>query len=267
MTTDRIAPSPRRLGVVSFLNARPLIEGLTARGDIDITFDVPARLPGLLEDRRVEAALVPVIDLVRPHRRWKLISDACIGSDGETFTVRIFSKVPPQDIHRLHVDGDSHTSVALATVIWLEKFGRRLEVIPLSAAANLAECEAILLIGDKVVNHQLVDFDLQTDLGGAWKSLTGLPFVFAAWAAHAEEPDEPLAGLLNAARNRGVANAAAIAENIGPGLGWPVELAKRYLMRRLSFRLTSAHREGLHLFLSKVRAHNLVPGMQEPAFA
>ena len=256
-----------RLGVVSFLNSRPLVEGLDATQDVELTFDVPSALPGLLETGQVDAALVPVIDMVRPGRSWKIVSDACIGCNGETLTVRIFSRVPPERIRRLHVDGDSHTSVALATVIWQEMFGQRLMISPFRGSEDLENCEALLLIGDKVVTSHVVDLDIQIDLGGAWKSLTGLPFVFAVWAAHTSFDERELAGRLAKARDRGVADAARIAAEAGPHLGWPVALAERYLMQRLNFRITPEHRRGLEYFLSKVQQYGLVPNMQEPVFA
>jgi chorismate dehydratase len=256
-----------RLGVVSFLNARPLVEGLDAERGVSLTFDVPSALPALLDTSQVDAALVPVIDLVRPGRSWKIVSDACIGCNGETLTVRIFSRIPPEQITRLHVDGDSHTSVALATVIWQEMFGRRLFITPFRGAADLVSCEALLLIGDKVVTSHVVDLDIQIDLGGAWKSLTGLPFVFAVWAAQSTYSAAGLARLLAEARDRGVANVPHIAAEAGPHLGWPVALAERYLGHRLNFRITPEHRRGLETFLEKVQQLGLVPNMQEPVFA
>jgi len=259
--------STYRLGVVSFLNARPLIQGLDRRPDISLLFDVPARLPELLDREEVHSALVPVIDLVQPDRRWKIISNACIGCDGETLTVRVFSRVPPGEIEHLHVDGDSHTSVALAQVVWQERFGRRLRVTPFTPTTDHDDCQAILLIGDKVVSHTLTDFDIQTDLGGAWKSLTGLPFVFAVWAAREESAEGHLSAILSAARDAGIAHARRIATDTGPGLGWPVELACRYLTHRLRFTLSAAHRQGMELFFRMVREQNLVPGMRQQVFA
>lgn len=257
-----------RLGVVSFLNARPLIEGLEGpNSGIDLVFDVPSRLGELLDAELVDAALTPVIDLVRPGRAWNIISDACIGCDGETLTVRVFSRVPAAAIRRLHADGDSRTSVVLARVIWRELYGTELAVLPFEPAAESSEREAVLLIGDKVINPHLPDLDLEIDLGGAWKSLTGLPFVFAVWAARRGRDLGGLADRLEEARDRGVARAAEIAEHAGPGMGWPVELAKRYLVRRLVFTLSERHREGLGLFLDLAKKHGLVPDPPDLVYA
>ena len=57
-------------------------------------------------------------------------SDACIGCDGETMTVRVFSQVPPDRIRALSVDPDSHTSVALARILWRDLYNREFELTP-----------------------------------------------------------------------------------------------------------------------------------------
>ncbi len=256
-----------RLGVVSFLNARPLIAGLEADDRVALRFDVPAALPALLDRGAVDLALVPVIDVLRSPGRLAVVSDACIGCDGETLTVRVFSQVPPDRIRALRVDGDSHTSVALARVLWRALYGVRLDVEPFDARQTPPESHpAVLLIGDKVVDPRRGRFAYEVDLGGAWRQHTGLPFVFAVWArrtaAAGPEPDAAR-GLLEAARDRGVAQAAAIAHEVGPRLGWPGALAERYLTRCLTFRLDSRAIAGAARFAQACRAEGLVP--EDPA--
>jgi len=257
------------LGVVSFLNARPLIEGLDAEPDIRLEYAVPSALAGMLLDGQVDAALIPVVDLGRRAGgtpgggAWEQVSDACIGSDGPTLTVRAFSRVPPERMTTLHVDGDSHTSVALARLIWSRCYGRRLALVPLAEAAGLDRCESVLLIGDKVVTMPPHEFAYEIDLGEAWKRWTGLPFVFAVWVAGAGWDNAVLARRLNAARDRGVARAAEIAAEVGPNHGWPVELACEYLTRRLMYTLTAAARAGLERFLDLASADGLLAARQE----
>ena len=246
-----------RLGVVSFLNARPLIEGLAERGDVEIVYDVPARLPDSLEAGQADAALIPIIDVLRSGGRYRVVSDACIGCDGETMTVRVFSQVPPDRIETLWVDGDSHTSVALAAILWRELYRRELTLQPVSTGEQaIDQLESVLLIGDKVVDSRRGSFAYEVDLGGAWRQHTGLPFVFAVWACRNVAADgssagdglDQLASSLSRARDRGVARAAEIAETHGPELGWPVELARRYLTRCLSYKLDARSIEGANLF-------------------
>lgn len=260
--TDRL-----RLGVVSFLNARPLVQGLDTDASVELIFDVPSRLADLLERRTVDAALVPVIELIKPRRDWRVVSDACIGCDGETLTVRVFSREAPERVRTLCVDGDSRTSVLLARLIWQEVYGRAISVMPYRGNERRDECDAVLLIGDKVVTRKLIDFEIETDLGSAWKSLTGLPFVFAVWAASGERRLAALDERLRAARDAGVKAAEFIAADFGPGHGWPVALAQRYLTSRIKYTLGPRQREGLARFLELVREHELIGPTRELVFA
>lgn len=264
-----VVDRPHRLGVVSYLNAKPLIEGLDRDPRFALVLDVPARLPAMLDDGRVDVALVPTVDLVQPGRDWRVISDACIGCDGETLTVRVFSRGPAGGIRRLFVDGDSHTSVALARILWREHFGKPLDTIPLNERSDERDDDGVLLIGDKVIRHGLIGYDVETDLGSLWKSMTTLPFVFAAWAVRSDADFDKaaVAGRLEAARDAGVAAADMIAADLGPGLGWPVNLARRYLTQRLKFTLGPRQRVGMNKFLSFARDHALVPQESELVFA
>ncbi len=259
--------TPRRLGVVSFLNAKPLIAGLERDDAVELIFAVPSRLPGMLESGEIEVGLVPVIDIGQRRDRWRIVSDACIGCDGETLTVRVFSRVPAERITRLHVDGDSHTSVALARIIWREMYNTDLEILPYTEAAAAEDCHAVLLIGDKVVNHGLIGYDMQTDLGSAWKSLTSLPFVFAAWAAQVGTELGDIESRLRAARDRGIASAEMIAADFGPGMGWPVALAKRYLSARLRFTIEDRYVEAMDRFFELAAKHKVIVESEAPAIS
>lgn len=256
-----------RLGVVSFLNARPLVHGLDCARDVELVFDVPSKLGELVDSGAVDVALVPVVDFAGPNRAWQIVSDACIGCDGETLTVRVFSRVRPEEVRRLHVDGDSHTSVVLAGVIWRELYGIDLEIVAFGGDETVDECEAVLLIGDKVVHNTLLEYDIQTDLGSAWKTLTGLPFVFAAWAGPVDRDFGELPARLSVARDGGVKAAELIAADFGPGLSWPVALAKRYLTKRLKFNLGERQREAMRRFFDLASKHGLLRNPQELVFA
>ncbi|NLX12725.1 MAG: menaquinone biosynthesis protein [Phycisphaerales bacterium] len=258
------------LGAVSYLNSRPLIEGLAAEPLVRLIGAVPADLADLLTTGQADAALIPVVDLARnggghaSDSRWERISNACIGCDGPTMTVRIFSHLPPERIEVLHTDTHSHTSVALARLLWWRRYGKRLRVEPVEARNGIDHCPSVLLIGDKVVSIPTRVFEYDIDLGSAWKEWTGLPFVFAVWATRSSRNQETLAGLLNQARDRGLTKAAAIASTQGPAHGWPVPLAEEYLTRRMKYILTPAALEGMKRFLDLATQDGLLIDHREP---
>ncbi len=267
LSHETVNPRVRSLGVVSFLNARPLWWSLSDRADLAIRPAVPSKLAAVLQDRSCDAALLPVVDYWKGRDHLRLVSNACIASDGETLTVRVFSKVPPERLDCLHVDGDSHTSVVLAQVVWRELYGRSLELrrwAPVPATGSAATgteavaADAVLLIGDKVVRDAPRGFGFQVDLGAAWRHVTGLPFVFAAWAAEPGAAGDELARLLEAARDAGVAAVEEIARQESPAHGWPPQLALTYLRDIMRYTMTDAMRAGLDRFFELAAKHGFL---------
>jgi chorismate dehydratase len=234
------------VGSVSFLNAKPLIYGLESDPTVKLSLDVPSRLLDGLLDERYDVALLPVIDFQRmPGLR--LVPSGGIGCDGPTLTVRIFSPVPLEQIATLACDTDSHTSVALARIVLARLYNVRPRFVDLAAGAVKRET-ALLLIGDKVVCEEPKGLPHQLDLGDAWKRLTGLPFVFAAWIARAGVELGSLPGRLEVAKRDGLAHLDEIILRYAVPRGWPPEVAHRYLAEYLKFDVGSQHVAAIRKF-------------------
>jgi len=257
-------PRLHRIAVVPYLNTRPLIWGLDETAEVELVRAVPSELRGKLAGGEVQAALMPSIDLQRFDRPLTVIRAGCIASAGPTLTVRVFSQVPAEDVNVLWADTDSHASVALARVLWAATFHRELHVIPFDTRQRppQMDAEAVLLIGDKVVTDPPLGYDYQIDLGAMWYEMTGLPFVFAAWAAAPGADCAALCGLLGRARAGGQRRAEQIAREYGPAYGWPADLAVQYLTRNLEFAFTDAHREGMEEFFDRAREYGILQSVR-----
>ena len=250
-----------RIASVSFLNARPLIEGLDRDPRVRLTLDVPSRLLESLRDDRADVALLPVIDYQR-LAGLTIIPAGGIGSDGATLTVRIFSRVPIDQVRSLACDPDSHTSVALARIILARRHDLRPEFTDLSRASD-DPTQARLLIGDKVVCDEPRGFPHQLDLGDEWKSLTGLPFVFATWTARTSTPDlATLARILDDARERGLATVGDIVRDHAEPRGWPSALARDYLTRHLQFHVGERELDAIRTFHQLAAAEQIIPDVR-----
>ena len=155
------------VAAVSFLNARPLIEGLEEDPGIHLISDVPSRLLETLIEDRASVALCPVIDFQLSPVELSIVPAGAIGSDGPTLTVRVFSQLPMEEVVQVQTDGDSHTSVALLKVVFNELYQRVPEVQTLASTDVNGSAEpptTVLLIGDKVVSTDKPDFKGRTSV-------------------------------------------------------------------------------------------------------
>jgi chorismate dehydratase len=257
-----------RLGAVSYLNTKPLVAGLDAQPDLfSLRFDVPAQCATLLHEGRVDLGLIPAIEYLRG--RYHIVPGVAIGSHGPIASVAIFSRVPLDRVATLALDTSSRTSVALTRVLC----ARRWQIAPKLIAAEpdlramLTRADAALVIGDPAlaIDHDALGV-LKTDLGSEWLALTGLPFVYAVWAGREGAVRDVHVAALNAARDRGVAAAAAIAENEGQGNPRRTAKALEYLRDNLKYGLGPQEIAGLRQFHELASEQGLVPGPQELRF-
>jgi chorismate dehydratase len=246
-------PEPRgtvRIGAVSYLNSKPLIEALDELApSADLELDVPSRLADRLVDGSLDVALVPSFECLR-RPGYEIVPDACVATHGPVLSVKLYSRVAPGEIRRVALDEGSRTSAALVRVMLAERYGvwPQTEPLPLGSSPESVQADAVLVIGDRAIHPPRERFAVTWDLGEEWLAWTGLPFVFAVWAAQGGADLGDVPDALNEARDRGVASLEEIARREGPRIGIPVETARRYLTRNLHFSLGDAERSGLALF-------------------
>ncbi|HUS40597.1 MAG TPA: menaquinone biosynthesis protein [Pirellulales bacterium] len=250
-----------RVGAVNYLNTKPLVYGLDQLApQADIVYDVPSRLADGLADGRFDIALVPSIELLR-HPNYAIVSDACIGCRGPVLSVKLFMRVPPDQVRTLALDEGSRTSVGLALVLLDRLSGVRpeLESLPLGCQLGDSTADAILLIGDRAMHSPVGSFHTVWDLGDQWCRWTGYPFVFAMWTSRAGCELGDLEAVLAAARDAGVANLEQIASREAGPLGLTVPQCFSYLNDNLNFRYGDGERQGMELFFEYAAAIGLAP--------
>ena len=259
-TEDAVATHGPRVGAVQYLNTRPLVHGLAAAG-VDVRYDLPSRLADRLASGGLDVALVPVIELFRGPG-YRIVSDACIGCRGPVMSVKLLFRTPPGRVATLAVDEGSRTSAALARILLAERHGvsPRVEPLPIGAGPGDTRADAVLLIGDRALGPAGGGaFQVVWDLGDEWCRWTGLPFVFAVWAAPSRVDATAMESLLTRARDSGVANLAAIAAAEAAGHGLTVPQCLGYLRDNLHFHLGAREREALEVFRDKAAVLGLAP--------
>jgi len=241
---------PARLGAVSYLNTKPLVRGLESRPDLfDLRFDVPAICAMLLHEGRVDVGLIPAIEYLRGD--YRIVNGIAIGSDGVVDSVAIFARTPIERVQTLALDTSSRTSVALTRILCAKHWG----IAPVFTTAEpdvagmLARADAALVIGDPALDIDPARIGAtKIDLGEAWKALTGLPFVYAAWSGREGALDPEQVTALQTARTRGEAELLTIARETAPGDAVAAEKVLRYLRDTLRYGLGDREVAGLERF-------------------
>src|SRR5215471_11073597 len=111
-----------KVGVVSHLNTKPLIYGFEQgmmQDRVELVPDYPSRIAGMLINDEIDLGLVPVAVIPRLRDSY-IISDYCIGAEGEVASVCLFSDVPLGQVKEVLLDYQSRTSVRLARLLLKE---------------------------------------------------------------------------------------------------------------------------------------------------
>jgi chorismate dehydratase len=247
-----------RLGLVSYLNTSPFRYGLQELGHTNWINEVPSRLLPLLESGEVEAAVLPALDALT-HPELPLLPGSCIASHGTAYSVRLFSRIPLRQATTVALDTSSHTSAALTRIV-LAHMGCSPAFIPMAPDldAMLSAADAALLIGDPCMRADSSGL-VVTDLGEEWLRLTGLPFVFAVWAARPGSDLAALTSLIARAKEIGRAAVEQVAREGSQRLGLDRELCLVYLRDHMRYDLTEPELAALEKYRQLCVAQNLIP--------
>ncbi len=240
-----------RVGAVNYLNTKPLIYGFEQgmmKEEITLTVDYPANLAQMLLDDTIDIGLIPVA-VIPGLKEHYITGNYCIGCNGAVASVCLFSEVPLQEITHILLDYQSRTSVALLKILLQEHW--HISPVVQEAATGyetlITGTTAGLVIGDRAFKQRTRSKYIY-DLGTAWKEMTGLPFVFAAWVAN-KKMDAAFIHSFNLAAGAGLQHLDTIA-----GLASLEEYSLyKYYTENISYSLDADKQQALALFLSKLQ--------------
>ena len=231
-----------RLGRISYVNMAPVFHRLTH--EVEEVTGVPTELNRMLLAGGLDVAPISSIEYARNASRLRLLPRLCVSSEGAVDSIQLVTRIPLGQVRSVAVTPESATSVVLTRVLL-----PRAEIRPLDEDAD-----ARLLIGDAALRSAFEDPTPHHDLGRLWLERTGLPMVFAVWAAPEPVVDglgelqESLVASVRLARSE----PERLAHEASDRYGYPAGFLARYF-EKLRYSFGPRERAGFYTFLEMAR--------------
>jgi chorismate dehydratase len=226
--------------------------------EVEEVVGVPTELNRMLLDGEVDVAPISSIAYARNAEQLRLLPRLCVSSEGAVDSIQLVTRVPLEHVRSVAVTPESATSVVLTKVLLPAA-----EHVPLGEAAD-----AKLLIGDDALRSAFEDPTPHYDLGRLWLDKTGLPLVFAVWAASDELVDElaELEHALVASVRLARAEPERLAHEASERYGYPAGFLARYF-EKLRYSFGPRERAGFYTFLEMARDVGELEHVPELRFA
>ena len=245
-----------RLGRISYVNMAPVFYRL--EHEVEEVTGVPTELNTRLIGGELDLAPISSIEWARHADRLRILPRLCVSSKGAVDSIQLVSRIPLEQVRRVAVTPESATSVVLTKVL-----------VPAADHVPLGEeADATLLIGDAALKSAFEDPTPHYDLGRLWLERTGLPMVFAVFAA-----SEPVAEGMTALEDALVASVRCaraepeqLAHEASERYGYPAGFLARYF-EKLRYSFGPRERAGLYTFLEMARDVGELEHVPELRFA
>ena len=245
-----------RLGRIGYANMAPVFYRLDH--DVEEIVGVPTELNRMLLDGEVDVAPISSIEYARNAEQLRLLPRLCVSSEGAVDSIQLVTKAQLGRVRSVAVTPESATSVVLTKVLLPQA-----EHVPLGEPA-----EATLLIGDAALKSAFEDPTPHYDLGKLWLERTGLPMVFAVWAAPDHLADElaELEYALVSSVKRARSEPEQLAHEASARYGYPAGFLARYF-EKLRYSFGPRERAGFYTFLEMARDVGELEHVPELRFA
>jgi chorismate dehydratase len=245
-----------RISAVKYANTYPFIYGMTESGfdkKVVLETDHPADCAAKLLSGRVDIGLIPVAALTS-LMDYNIISDYCIGANGEVRTVMLLSNSPFNEVDTIYLDYRSRSSVNLTKILARDFWKKEYQWINTSESfdfKNVGRNEAVVLIGDQCFEYEN-SYLFRVDLALEWKKFTGLPFVFACWVSN-RRLEKEFINEFNKALETGVSDIDAVVEKMGQSGIITGKVLKDYLTKNIDYNFDENKKKGMNLFLELLK--------------
>jgi chorismate dehydratase len=235
------------------------------QGKHQLQFATPAHCADAVREGKADIGIIPAIEYHRIDRL-QIIAGIAIASKARVRSVLLLSKIPIEKIQSVAVDTSSRTSVAFLRILLGKFYSRTVNLIPSAPRPDdmLQRADSALVIGDPALTYR--GSAEVYDLAAEWKKFTGLPFVFAFWAGHADKNLSLCRNDFEESRQFGLAHIDDIATEYALKLKMQAAEVKVYLTENIDYSLDEENCRGLRLFFKLAREAGIIPVEKELRF-
>lgn len=247
----------------------PFNAALEARYEID--WMLPSECADRLAAGTADIGLVPIASLATTPGL-HILPGCTIASKGPVRSLLLVRRAsrPPNALRAVAADTASRTTVVYARLLLREWGNPHVPFLPMSADldAMLDRADAAIVIGDPALlaleeranrfertGEELVYHDLAKE----WRTLTGLPFVSAVWAAHGGILNESVAEDFIKSRDHGLQHTESLVAEWSRKLPMPAETILTYLTTNIHYILDEECVEGMKGFFRMAAETGVLP--------
>ncbi|MFN0124824.1 MAG: menaquinone biosynthetic enzyme MqnA/MqnD family protein [Blastocatellia bacterium] len=269
-----------KIAASTYLNSAPLVYSFAAgaqRNQVNLTGDAaPSHCARLLAEGQCDVALIPVIEYQRiPGLR--IVADVSVAAKSSVRSVLLISRRPLDEIRGVALDNRSRTSQVLVRLLLAQPGRKQPQYVTYTPDGTetvegiLRGQDAALVIGDpalslrgRVAGQGIFVYDLAEE----WRKMTGLPFVFAVWAAREDvcQNDRILGVDFVTAKHEGLQQIPEIAGSYAAQLNLPREELLVYLRECVNFDLDENNLAGMKTYFAMADAYGLIEGQRDLRF-
>ena len=275
-----------RVAAIRFLNPAPLMwdfEHPPRNAELaqryDIQYMLPAQCADELASGSADIGLVPIAALATtPDLR--ILPGCTIASKGKVRSLLLVRRAnqPLADLRTVAADTASRTTIAYSRIMFQKWGNPDVPFIPMTADldAMLDHAEAAILIGDPALMaleeranrfERTAEELVYHDLAHEWKTLTGLPFVSAVWAAGigcSSPLDQQIEQDFVRSRDHGLQNLDALVKQWSTQLPISEETIRKYLTTNIHYVLDKECVEGMRGFFRMAAETGVLPAYDLP---
>jgi chorismate dehydratase len=268
-----------RIAAIGYLNPAPLMwdfehpplaDGLAKRYLIDRM--TPAECAERLADGRADIGLIPIASLATiPGLR--ILPGCTIASKGRVRSLLLVHRAgqPLAELRSVAADTASRTTLAYARILFHKWGNPDVPFLPQPASLDtmLDRADAAIVIGDPALmalEERSNRFErtgeelVYRDLAEEWRTLTGLAFISAVWAAAPGNlVDESVAGDLIRSRDHGLANMESLVAEWAVRLPIPEQTIRNYLTTNIHYVLDAECVKGMQEFFRMAAECGVLP--------